>query len=124
MGANNPRLASRLVDTVLGTIRVQVSAGTGPAVLMWPSLLTTGDLWTGQAARFGDAHRLVLIDPAGHGGSAPLRAMFSSTDCARCAVDLLDGLAIDRAHFVGNSWGGTIGGTFAALTPSGSIARY
>lgn len=117
MNADNPRLDSRSVDTALGTIRVQVSAGTGPAVLMWPSLLMTGDLWAGQAAHFGDTHRLVLIDPPGHGGSAPLRAMFSFTDCARCVVDLLDGLGIDRAHFVGNSWGGMIGGTFAALYP-------
>lgn len=117
MTANTPRLATRFVDTVLGTLRVQVSAGTGPAILMWPSLLMTGDLWAGQAAHFGDSHRLVLIDPPGHGGSAPLHAMFSFTDCARCVVDLLDGLAIDTAHFVGNSWGGMIGGTFAALYP-------
>lgn len=117
MSANNQRLDSRSVDTVLGTIRVQVSAGTGPAVLMWPSLLMTGDLWAGQAAHFGDTHRLVLIDPPGHGGSAALRGMFNFTDCARCVADLLDGLGIDRAHFVGNSWGGMIGGTFAALYP-------
>lgn len=113
----HPRLATRFVDTVLGTLRVQVSTGTGPAILIWPSLLMTGDLWSGQAAHFGDSHRLVLIDPPGHGGSAPLHAMFSFTDCARCVVDLLDGLAIDTAHFVGNSWGGMIGGTFAALYP-------
>lgn len=117
MTAHKPLLNSRSVDTALGTIRVQLSAGTGPAILMWPSLLMTGDLWAGQAAHFGDTHRLVLIDPPGHGGSAPLRAMFSFTDCARCVVDLLDGLDIDRAHFVGNSWGGMIGGTFAALYP-------
>ena len=47
MTAHNPLLDSRSVDTALGTIRVQVSAGTGPAVLMWPSLLMTGDLWAG-----------------------------------------------------------------------------
>jgi len=35
--------------------------------------------------------------------------MFSFTDCAR--------YVIDRAHFAGNSWGGMIGGTFAALYP-------
>ncbi|MCA2274264.1 alpha/beta fold hydrolase [Mycobacterium intracellulare] len=98
-------------------LRVQVSGGTGPAVLMWPSLLMTGDLWAGQAARFGDSHRLVLVDPPGHGSSAPLSGPFSFADCARCVVDLLDGLGIDRAHFVGNSWGGMIGGTFAALHP-------
>lgn len=117
MPENSPQLATRFVDTALGTLRVQVSAGTGPAILMWPSLLMTGDLWAGQAARFGDSHRVVLIDPPGHGGSAPLRAPFSFPDCARCVVDLLDGLGIDRAHFVGNSWGGMIGGTFAACYP-------
>jgi 3-oxoadipate enol-lactonase len=112
-----PRLRSQSVDTVLGKIRVQVSHGAGPAVLMWPSLLMTGDLWAGQAACFGESNRLVLIDPPGHGGSGPLRATFSFTDCARCVVDLLDGLDIDTAHFVGNSWGGMIGATFAALFP-------
>ncbi len=112
-----PQFVSRYVDTVLGKIRVQVSRGTGPAVLMWPSLLMTGDLWAGQAARFGDSNRLVLVDPPGHGGSEPLRAAFSFTDCARCVVDLLDALGIDKAHFVGNSWGGMIGGTFAAHYP-------
>ncbi|OBI80781.1 alpha/beta fold hydrolase [Mycobacterium sp. 1245805.9] len=84
---------------------------------MWPSLLMTGDLWAGQAARFGQTNRLVLIDPPGHGGSAPLHAAFSFADCARCVVDLLDGLGIDKAHFVGNSWGGMIGATFAARHP-------
>lgn len=109
--------APRFVDTVLGKIRVQVSPGTGPAVLLWPSLLMTGDLWAGQAARFGASHRLVLIDPPGHGGSEPLRSAFTFDDCARCVVDLLDGLGIDKAHFVGNSWGGMIGATFAARYP-------
>lgn len=112
-----PHLATRFVDTALGTLRVQVSEGAGPAILMWPSLLMTGELWAGQAARFADSHRLVLIDPPGHGGSTPLRGSFSFGDCARSVVDLLDGLGIDRAHFVGNSWGGMIGGTFAALHP-------
>lgn len=110
-------LVPRFVDTVMGKIRVQVSPGTGPAVLMWPSLLMTGDLWAGQAARFGAHHRLVLIDPPGHGGSEPLRSMFSFTECARCVVELMDELGIDKAHFVGNSWGGMIGATFAAQHP-------
>jgi 3-oxoadipate enol-lactonase len=112
-----PQFVSQPVGTVLGAIRVQVSHGTGPTILMWPSLLMTGDLWAGQAARFGESNRVVLIDPPGHGGSEPLRAPFSFTDCARCVVDLLDGLGIAKAHFVGNSWGGMIGATFAADYP-------
>lgn len=117
MTQNSPSLQSRSIDTVLGRIRVQVTEGTGPAVVMWPSLLMTGDLWFGQAARFGASNRLVLVDPPGHGASEALRAMFSFTDCARCVVDVLDGLGIEDAHLVGNSWGGMIGATFAALYP-------
>lgn len=117
MSGNAPRLEPGFVDTVLGKIRVQVSPGTGAPVLMWPSLLMTGDLWAGQAAVFGERHRLVLIDPPGHGGSEPLRSAFTFGDCARCVVDLLNGLGIDKAHFVGNSWGGMIGATFAARYP-------
>jgi 3-oxoadipate enol-lactonase len=60
---------------------------------------------------------VVLVDPPGHGGSERLTAPFSFDDCARCIVDILDGLGINRAHFVGNSWGGMIGGTFAAFYP-------
>ena len=43
--------------------------------------------------------------------------MFDFADCARCIVDILDALGEQRTHFVGNSWGGMIGGTFAATYP-------
>jgi 3-oxoadipate enol-lactonase len=104
------------VDTALGEIRLRVS-GTGEAILFWPSLLMTGDMWSAQAEHFSDRYRVVLIDPPGHGGSERLTAAFTFEDCARCVVDILDGLGIDDAHFVGNSWGGMIGGTFAATYP-------
>jgi 3-oxoadipate enol-lactonase len=105
------------VDTVLGRIRVQVSAGSGDAIVFWPSLLMTGEMWARQADHFGDRCRAILVDPPGHGGSQPLSEMFTFDDCARCIVEILDGLGVDRAHFVGNSWGGMIGGTFAARHP-------
>nr|WP_029117927.1 alpha/beta fold hydrolase [Mycobacterium sp. URHB0044] len=104
------------VDTALGRISVR-TGGTGDAILFWPSLLMTGDMWRAQAAHFAARHRVVLIDPPGHGASQPLTDLFTFEECARTIVDLLDGLGIDRAHFVGNSWGGMIGGTFAALHP-------
>jgi 3-oxoadipate enol-lactonase len=106
-----------LIDTVLGRIRVQVSSGGGDAIVFWPSLLMAGDMWARQADHFGDRCRVILVDPPGHGGSQPLTGMFTFDDCARCIVDILDGLGVDRAHFVGNSWGGMIGGTFAARHP-------
>jgi 3-oxoadipate enol-lactonase len=104
------------LPTALGRLRVQ-SYGTGEAILFWPSLLMTGDMWTGQVAAFSADHRVILVDPPGHGGSEKLSSPFNFEDFAQAMVDVLDGLGIERAHFVGNSWGGMIGGTFAALHP-------
>ncbi len=110
------QLHERTADTALGRIRLQVG-GSGSPILFWPSLLMTGDMWHGVAADLIDRHQVVLIDPPGQGGSQPLMNLFSFGDCARSVVDILDGLGIERAHFVGNSWGGMIGGTFAATYP-------
>lgn len=104
------------VDTVLGRLRVRTE-GDGDAVMFWPSLLMTGDMWSAQAAHFGGRRRVILVDPPGHGGSEKLTRTFSFDECARCVVDILDGLGIASTHFVGNSWGGMIGGTFAATYP-------
>ena len=110
------QLRAQAVDTALGTLRVQVG-GAGSPIVFWPSLLMTGDMWHAVADDLVAHWQVVLVDPPGQGGSQPLTDMFSFGDCARCVVDILDGLGIDRAHFVGNSWGGMIGATFAATYP-------
>jgi len=104
------------VDTVLGKVRIRTS-GTGEAIMFWPSLLMTGDMWSAQADHFGATRRVILVDPPGHGGSQKLTAPFTFDDCASVIVDILDSLGVERTHFVGNSWGGMIGGTFAATYP-------
>jgi 3-oxoadipate enol-lactonase len=86
-------------------------------MMFWPSLLMTGDMWAAQAEHFADRCRVILVDPPGHGQSEKLTAMFAFPDCARAIVDILDALGEERTHVVGNSWGGMIGGTFAALYP-------
>ena len=85
--------------------------------MFWPSLLMTGDMWAAQAEYFGAQRQVILVDPPGHGESQKLTAPFTFDECARCIVDILDGLGVQRTHFVGNSWGGMIGGTFAATYP-------
>jgi 3-oxoadipate enol-lactonase len=110
------QLREQTVDTVLGRIRLQVG-GSGSSIVFWPSLLMTGDMWYGVAGDLIARRQVVLVDPPGQGGSQPLTELFSFDECARCVVDILDGLGIDKAHFVGNSWGGMIGGTFAATYP-------
>ena len=109
-------MEQRTVDTALGRIGVR-TVGEGDAILFWPSLLMTGDMWSAQAEHFSARHRVVLIDPPGHGESQKLTKTFTFEECAQCVVDVLDHLGIERAHFVGNSWGGMIGATFVATHP-------
>jgi 3-oxoadipate enol-lactonase len=89
-----------MVDTALGRLGVQVR-GSGDAMMFWPSLLMTGDMWAAQADHFGDRHRVIMVDPSGHGKSEKLTATFDFADCARCIVDILDALGENRTHFVG-----------------------
>jgi 3-oxoadipate enol-lactonase len=110
------QLREQTVDTVLGRIRVQVG-GSGSPIVFWPSLLMTGDMWHGVADNLIARRQVILVDPPGQGGSQSLTDFFSFDDCARCVADILDGLGLDKAHFVGNSWGGMIGATFAARYP-------
>lgn len=91
--------------------------GAGPAILFWPSLLMSSSMWTAQAGHFGDRFQVILVDPPGHGDSEALQRTFTFDECADCIRDILDALDIPRAHIVGNSWGGMIGGTFAARYP-------
>jgi 3-oxoadipate enol-lactonase len=104
------------VETVLGRLRVR-TAGAGEPIVFWPSLLMTGEMWRAQAEHFGSEHRVILVDSPGHGESQSLTGFFTFDECAKAIVDILDGLGETRAHFVGNSWGGMIGGTFAARFP-------
>ncbi|BAX95651.1 putative hydrolase, alpha/beta fold protein [Mycobacteroides stephanolepidis] len=109
-------LQDRYVQSCLGGLHVRVG-GNGPAILFWPSLLMTGSMWDEQARYFAERYTVILVDPPGHGDSQALHRMFRFEDCAHSIEQILDSLGIERAHIVGNSWGGMIGGTFAALHP-------
>jgi 3-oxoadipate enol-lactonase len=45
-------MEAREVDTVLGRVHVRIS-GAGEAMMFWPSLLMTGEMWAAQADHFG-----------------------------------------------------------------------
>ncbi|PTU32500.1 alpha/beta fold hydrolase [Stenotrophobium rhamnosiphilum] len=109
-------MVTHRIDTTLGIINVQVS-GSGPAMLCWPSLLMNGEMWRAQAEYFSDRYRVVMIDSPGHGASEALNRHFTMDDCAHCLVQILDALEIKDCVLLGNSWGGMMGGVFAALYP-------
>jgi 3-oxoadipate enol-lactonase len=104
------------IPTSLGHLHVQL-AGEGPAIVCWPSLLMTGSLWSGQVERFSREHLVVTIDPPGHGASDALERGFTLEECALCLTHILDALGLRDCVLLGNSWGGMVGGVFAALYP-------
>jgi 3-oxoadipate enol-lactonase len=109
-------LQMSVIDTALGAVRVRL-LGSGEPILFWPSQLMTSDMWCVQAELFATHAKVILVDPPGHGGSEALKRNFSFAECAQSIADILDALKIDRVHFVGASWGGMIGVTFAAAHP-------
>lgn len=106
----------RRVPTRLGTVQLRL-AGRGPALVGWPSLLMDGRLWQAQAEHFGNRYRVIGIDSPGHGGSEPLRSGFTMDDCAEVLREILDALDLPDCVLLGNSWGGMMGGVFAAMYP-------
>jgi 3-oxoadipate enol-lactonase len=54
------------IDSTLGRLREQVGGNpSGAAMLFWPSLLMTGDMWAAQADYFGTDRRGGPGRPAG-----------------------------------------------------------
>jgi pimeloyl-ACP methyl ester carboxylesterase len=88
-----------------------------PAVLYWDGLGGTG-LHANELAplledRFGA--RVIAPDPPGHGRSAAVSAeAYRPSRLATTAADLLSALGVDKALFVGFSWGAEIAVAFGA----------
>ena len=58
------KVKEQQVDTALGKVRIRTS-GSGEAMMFWPSLLMTGDMWSAQADHFSSAHQRHPGRPAG-----------------------------------------------------------
>lgn len=115
-----PATTSMEVNTALGTLHLRLSgqvASQAPWMFCWPSLLMDGRMWQAQATHFGSRYRVVCIDPPGAGESAPLTRHFTLEECALVLRQLLDALGAPDCVLLGNSWGGMMGGVFAALYP-------
>jgi pimeloyl-ACP methyl ester carboxylesterase len=91
-----------------------------PAVLYWDGLGGTGMHANEIGPLLAADHGLHVIapDPPGHGRSlAPEADAFRPSRLAATAAELLTELGIERAAFVGFSWGGRVGCWFAARFP-------
>ncbi len=85
-----------------------------PVLMMSNSLATDLTMWDAQAAALKDRYRIVRYDSRGAGQSVAPDRPYSMPELARDALNILDALKIERAHWLGLSKGGMVGQWLAA----------
>jgi len=91
-------------------------AGQGPAVVLIHGLASSIYTWKDVLPRLSRAHDVVALDLPGFGGSEQ-PADLGFGDLVAVVPALLDALDVERASLVGNSLGGAVAATVAALHP-------
>lgn len=84
-------------------------ADDAPVILLSNSLGTTHTMWDRQMPDFASRFRVLRYDTRGHGASSVPLGGYGLDRLGRDAVELLDTLKIQRAHFCGVSLGGMTG---------------
>jgi len=117
-------IQQRRIPTLLGTINVHISNNgvmdsKRTTLVFWPSLVMNGLMFYPQMAHFSSSYNCISIDGPGHGASSPLTSHFTLEECCVVLRQILDALDVQKPIlFVGNSWGGMMGGCFAAFYPN------
>lgn len=88
-----------------------------PALLFIHGGLADRSFWDGQLAAFGDAHRVVAPDLAGHGESSSGRTKWGIPECGADIKVVADAEALEHIVLFGNSLGGPVGIEAALLMP-------
>lgn len=115
------RETMKSVHTAVGRVSFYVSAGHQwhATALLWPSLFTSGHAtWEPQLATLHAlGYRTILVDPPGHGASGLPPPRFSLRQCSEAALQILDNEGVQRAAFLGVSWGGFVALQTAIIAP-------
>ena len=80
-----------------------------PVLVLSNSLGTDLGMWDTQIPLWSQHFRVLRYDTRGHGASLVTEGPYSIEQLGRDVLALLDGLDIQKAHFVGLSMGGLIG---------------
>jgi pimeloyl-ACP methyl ester carboxylesterase len=90
-----------------------------PPVLLVPGMASPGVAWTSQIEALVTSHRVYAVDlPGNVGFSEPTRRPRGFDYFARWFVEILDALGVERADYVGMSYGGCVGAQIALAVPN------
>jgi 3-oxoadipate enol-lactonase len=88
--------------------------GTGPAVVLLHAGVADRSMWSEHLAAIADAgHRVLAFDLPGFGEAPSAREASPWID----VIESMDTLGVERAALVGNSFGGSVALSVAALAP-------
>jgi pimeloyl-ACP methyl ester carboxylesterase len=92
--------------------------GEGPEVVLLHGIGGNTRLWRYQLEGLSDEFRVTAWDAPGYGGSDdPAGDGWTMADYADRLADFLDALGIERAHIIGQSWGGVLAQEFYRSYP-------
>ena len=118
-----PSIRRAFVDVSVGQLHyAECGDAAAPAILLLHQTPRSWREYRAVLPLLGEQYRAIAIDTPGFGDSAPLvsadGALAGIEAWARAAVELLDALAIERAHVVGHHTGGVIAVELAAAQPA------
>ncbi len=97
-------------------IYYEVHGEAGSPLILLHGLASNTRLWTPQLTDFRPYHRTIVFDYPGHGRSSHTK-QYSIIQYAEVLADLMDHLAITKAHLAGLSLGCAVGLDFACRYP-------
>lgn len=116
---NAPWTSGGLLECGAGRLRY-VEAGSGPVLVLLPKLGGWIAEWQEAARDLAADHRVIAIDPPGHGGSlmpAPPPYIQSVAESAAAIAAGLDSIGVEAFSLCGVSLGGCIGIALASFWP-------
>jgi 3-oxoadipate enol-lactonase len=93
-----------------------------PVVMLSNSLLSNYRMWDDQIEALTEHFQVLRYDTRGHGGTDAPEGPYSIELLVEDAIGLLDGLGIEKVHFIGLSMGGFIAQLIAAKHPDRVIS--
>lgn len=92
--------------------------GTGPPLVLLHGFLCDSRCWRTQLVSLADQFTLIAWDAPGAGFSTDPPDASTTTDWAHTLAGFLDAAGVQRAHFLGLSWGGMLTQELYRLDPA------